>query len=85
MVQTPVKQLTLEPFLALPETKPASEYIDGQIIQKPMPKGKHSMIQGELIAAISSATKPSKIARAFPELRCSFGGSALVPDITVFL
>jgi Uma2 family endonuclease len=33
MVRTPSKLLTLEEFLTLPETKPASEYIDGQIIQ----------------------------------------------------
>ena len=26
MVQTPVRQITLEEFLALPDTKPASEY-----------------------------------------------------------
>lgn len=39
MVQTPTKTLTLEEFLQLPETKPASEYINGQIIQKPMPHG----------------------------------------------
>ena len=38
MVQTPVRTLTLEEFLQQPDTKPASEYIDGQIIQKPMPK-----------------------------------------------
>lgn len=36
MVQTPTT-LILEEFLKLLETKPASEYIDGQIIQKPMP------------------------------------------------
>jgi Uma2 family endonuclease len=34
MVQTQPKGITLEEFLKLPETKPASEYIDGQIIQK---------------------------------------------------
>jgi Uma2 family endonuclease len=34
--------ITLEEFLKLPETKPASEYIDGEIIQKPMPKTRHS-------------------------------------------
>ncbi len=34
MVQTPIKPITVEEFLKLPETKPASEYIDGQIIQK---------------------------------------------------
>jgi Uma2 family endonuclease len=35
MVLTPAKSITLEEFLELPETKPASKYIDGQIIQKP--------------------------------------------------
>ena len=35
---------TLEEFLQLPETKPASEYIDGKIYQKPMPQGKHSTL-----------------------------------------
>ena len=76
--------VTLEEFLALPETKPASEYIDGKIIQKPMPKGKHSTIQGELTIALNGVLKPEKIARAFPELRCTFGGSSTVSDVTVF-
>ena len=40
--------LSLEEFLKLSETKPASEYIDGRIYQKPMPQGKHSTIQTEL-------------------------------------
>ncbi|TBR61862.1 hypothetical protein B4U84_14155 [Westiellopsis prolifica IICB1] len=42
MVQALSKTLTLAEFLQLPETKPASEYIDGKIIQKPIPQGKHS-------------------------------------------
>jgi Uma2 family endonuclease len=84
MVRTPSKSITLEEFLALPETKPASEYIDGQIIQKPMRKGKHSVIQGELILAINSVFKSQKTARAFPELRCIFGGRSTVPDLAVF-
>ncbi len=37
MVQTPVRQITLEEFLELPDTKPASEYIDGKVVQKSMP------------------------------------------------
>jgi Uma2 family endonuclease len=84
MVQAPSKPLTLEEFLQLPETKPASEYIDGQIIQKPMPQGKHSAIQAEFIPAINIVVKPQRIARAFPELRCSFGDRSTVPDIAVF-
>lgn len=84
MVRTPSKPLTLEEFLKLPETKPASEYVDGQIIQKPMPQGKHSTVQGEMVTAINAVVKPQRIARAFPELRCTFGGRSTVPDVSVF-
>jgi Uma2 family endonuclease len=85
MVQTPSKTLTLREFLQLPETQPASEYIDGQVIQKPMPQGKHSAIQGELVPAINGIVRSQRIARAFPELRSTFGGRSTVPDIAVFL
>ena len=78
------KVTSLEAFLKLPETTPASEYIDGQIIQKPMPKGRHSSLQGELCAHINRKSKPSKTAYAFPELRCTFGGRSIVPDVAVF-
>lgn len=84
MVQTPAKPLTLKEFLALPETEPASEYVDSQIIQKPMPQGEHSTLQGELIIAVNNAVKPQKLARAFPELRCTFGGRSIVPDVAIF-
>jgi len=84
MVQAPEKIFTLEEFLKLPETKPASEYINGQIIQKPMPQGKHSTLQGELVIAINAVVKNQRIAWAFPELRCTFGGRSIVPDVAVF-
>lgn len=83
MIQTPVKSLTLTEFLALPETKPAREFIDHQIIQKPMPQGKHSLIQGELTTYINNIVKPTKKALAFPELRCTFGVRSIVPDVVV--
>ena len=84
MTITAVKSTTIEEFLLLPETKPASEFINGQIIQKPMPQGEHSQLQIELCENINQLTKPQKIAKAFPELRCVFGGIAIVPDIAVF-
>ncbi|RUS95197.1 hypothetical protein DSM107003_33970 [Trichormus variabilis SAG 1403-4b] len=84
MVQTPAQIITLEEFLKLPETEPPSEYIDGRIIQKPMPQGEHSAIQTELPPAINLILKPEKIARAFSELRCTFGGRSIVPDVSVF-
>lgn len=83
MVQTPIKPITLEAFLKLPETKPASEFMDGQIIQKPMPQGKHSTIQRDLCNAIDTTLKQNRVARAYPELRCTFGGRSTVPDVAV--
>lgn len=77
-------QLSLTEFLQLPETKPASEYIDGKIYQKPMPKGKHSRLQTRFSAEINQITEPKRIALAFTELRCTFGGRSIVPDISVF-
>jgi Uma2 family endonuclease len=82
MVQTPVKPLTLEAFLELPETEPASEYIDGKVVQKPMPQGEHSSLQGELIIVLNGALRPGS--RAYPELRCTFGGRSTIPDVSVF-
>lgn len=84
MVQTPAKSISLEEFLKSPETEPASEYINGQIIQKPMPQGQHSRIQQKLINTINAVTEDKRIALALPELRCTFGGRSTVPDVAVF-
>lgn len=84
MIQTLAQPLSLPEFLALPETKPASEFIDGHILQKPMPQGQHSRLQQKLTAAINLITEASRLALALPELRCSFGNRSIVPDIAVF-
>lgn len=78
------ESITLEEFLKIPETKPASEYISGEIIQKPMPKGRHSRLQGKLCTVINQVMEDQQIAYAFPELRCTFGGRSIVPDLAVF-
>lgn len=84
MVQTPSRPITLEEFLKLPETKPGSEYMDGQIIQKPMLQGKHSTIQTEFSTTVNAVLKSQRIAKAFTELRCTFGGRSIIPDVSVF-
>ncbi len=81
-VAKPVK-ITLEEFLKLPETKPASVYIDGEIIQKPMPKARHSRLQGKLVTTINEVVEGNCIAYAFPELRCTCGGRSIVPDVAI--
>lgn len=80
----PQSSLSVEDFLQLPETKPASEYIEGKIYQKPMPQGKHSIIQTELSSAINQVGKSRQLALGLTELRCTFGGRSQVPDIAVF-
>jgi Uma2 family endonuclease len=84
MVLSPVQPITLEQFLQQPETEPASEYLDGEILQKPMPKGKHSILQSRLLKAINQLAEDSKIALALPELRCTFANRSIVPDVAVF-
>jgi Uma2 family endonuclease len=77
-------QLTLDEFLKLPGTEPASDFINGEIIQKPMPQGQHSLLRGESCHVINQLTEGQKIAYAFSELRCTFGGASIVPDVSVF-
>lgn len=76
--------ISLEEFLRLPETKPASEYIKGHIYQKPVPQGKHSRLQTRLPAVINQQLEPERLGCAFTELRCTFAGRSIVPDIAVF-
>lgn len=79
-----IKPSSLQEFLQRPETQPASEYINGQVLPKPMPLGKQSILQGELVIALNSIAKPQHISLAFLELRCTFGGQSIVPDVAVF-
>ncbi|MFM7368026.1 MAG: Uma2 family endonuclease, partial [Sphaerospermopsis kisseleviana] len=67
MTITKELQITLDEFLKLPETKPASEFINGEIIQKPMPQGEHSLLQIKLCTTINQVAETQKIAYAFPE------------------
>ena len=53
---------TFEEFLKQPEIKPAKEYFDGIIYQKPMPQGEHSILQMRLGTAINNISLPNKLA-----------------------
>jgi Uma2 family endonuclease len=79
-----MENISLETFLAMPETKPASEYIAGKVVQKPMPQGKHSCLRSSLMGYTHDRLEPPKIAITLPELRCTFGAQSIVPDIAIF-
>ena len=44
--------LPIDGFLALPETKPASEYACGEVFEKPMPTQSQSFLQTYLAAIL---------------------------------
>lgn len=72
MVVAKSGKTTIDEFLTLPEIEesPAWEYIDGEMVQKPMGGGKHSTLQKRLVAAIDQASDDYE---AFPKLRSTFG------------
>ena len=85
MVHTLTQPMSLEEFLSLPETDPASEYINGRVHQKSMPQGKHSKLQTSLVSQINQWGAAKRLAYGFTELRCTAGGRSIVPDSAVFL
>jgi Uma2 family endonuclease len=78
------RRLTLEEFLQLPEQEPPLEYLGGRVIQKVSPQGKHGAMELDLGALINGYAMPRRLARAFTELRATFGGGSPVPDIAIY-
>jgi Uma2 family endonuclease len=78
---------SLEEFLRRPEIddSPVLEYIDGRIEAKPLPQTRHSVITGDLMNALNLVARPARLGRAFVELRCTFGGRSMVPDVVFLL
>ena len=77
--------LSLEEFLALPETEPASEYACGEVTQKPMPTNAHGALQLYIAMLIFQFLARVKIGRVRTEWRCVFGPRrrrrGFVPDV----
>ena len=74
-------QLTLDEFLALPEEKPALEYVDGVMRQKISPNNRHGRFEGELFRRFDGAGSPDDPLVAFVEVRVTFAGRSTVPDV----
>ena len=78
-----VHGFTLEQFLALPERKPALEYVDGVVTQKAWPSTSHSALQGWWLRRVAMFAW-QRLALPFSELLVVFAGRAYVPDVSVF-
>jgi Uma2 family endonuclease len=77
--------MTLEEFLELPEEKPYLEYIDGRIEAKVSPQKKHSWLTLRLPECLNDWAMPAGLGCAFPELRCTFAGRSIIPDVVFLL
>jgi len=79
--------MSLEEFLAWPriDERPYLEYVDGRIEVKLSPEKKHSRLQPKLAWALEAFAEPSGLGAAFTELRCTFSGRSILPDVTFLL
>jgi len=80
------RRLTLDEFLALPEEKPALEYLDGVVTQKVSPRMRHGRIQWIFCQAVNDYGEPLRLAMAVAEIRATFYGPrwSPVPDVGVY-
>ena len=81
------KAITLDEFLCLPkiDERPYLEYIDGRIEAKVSPQKKHGILEKRLMNHIDAYAEPRQLGQAFPELRCTFAGRSIIPDVVFLL
>jgi Uma2 family endonuclease len=81
------KRVTLEEFLRMPEIDehPYLEYIDGRIEAKVSPQKKHGVLTTYLINHLLGYAQPQRLGLPIPELRCTFAGRSIIPDIVFLL
>jgi Uma2 family endonuclease len=84
MSQVIYDDLSLKKFLRLPEAKPALEYFEGKVVQKVAPKRAHSVIHTMIAIELGGFVRKRRLGQVYIELRCTFAGASLVPDICFF-
>ena len=84
---TATKPTTLDEFLAMPETEPPSEFICGEVVQKPMPNPDHGSIAFEIAGLLRDYLRTTDVGRGFIETRHMHQTErrAYLPDVSVVL
>ena len=85
---TATRLMTLDEFLAMPETEPASEFICGEVVQKPMLSPNHGIIATEIGTLLRIYMKGAKNgARVITKARHAERPErrAYLPDVSVVL
>ncbi len=77
------KTMTLEEFLRDPriDRRPYLEYIDGEVVAKVSPQAKHALLAADFLGAFNGHSRPRRLGRAMPELRFTFAGRSILPDV----
>lgn len=82
---TATVRLTLDEWLARPDTEPSSEFVCGEVLQKPMPNLPHFILARFLVVVLDAHIKRLRLGLVGPELRCIFGPPGThgyVPDVS---
>lgn len=81
------RALTLEAFLKRPEIEeaPVQEFINGRIEYKAVPQKKHALVTKKIVSAFDAFAESRGIGESFPELRCTYLGRSIVPDVAFLL
>jgi Uma2 family endonuclease len=80
-------RVTVEEFLALPETEPPSELIDGEVVQKVSPNYKHGLLTSYLIGEFSAYLRRTGVGSVVNEVRHIQEDEERIylPDISIVL
>ncbi len=78
---------TLEEFLRMPgiDERPYKEFIDGRVETKMSPQKKHGVVKMRLLNHMLGYSEPRRLGLPFPELRCTFAGRSIIPDVAFLL
>lgn len=81
------RSMTLEEFLRWPriDRKPYLEYIDGEAVGKVSPQLQHGVLASDFLSAFNDHARPRGLGRAVPEVRFTFGGRSILPDVAFVL
>ena len=77
------RRMTEAEYLALPEEKPYLEYVDGVVLQKPMPDDDHGFLSGALIVRLWQYGEAHG-GRVGPEIRAKFPANYRLPDASYY-
>jgi Uma2 family endonuclease len=80
-------RMSVEDFLALEETKPYLELVNGEVVQKMAPTVRHSDLVVRCVVLLSSYLERTREGRVMTEVRhlSSAEGRVYLPDVAVTL